>query len=95
MLLLSAGGGLPAAADVALILALLAAFASVVFVKSGDAPRADESESEKGSERGDGKIEPQSTEGTEEGPGTIVSKENFHASGSVISVSSVVNHLLS
>jgi multicomponent Na+:H+ antiporter subunit F len=45
VLLLSAGGGLPAAADVALILALLAAFASVAFVKSGDAPRADESES--------------------------------------------------
>jgi multicomponent Na+:H+ antiporter subunit F len=43
VLLLSAGGGLPAAADVALILALLAAFASVAFVKSGDAPRADES----------------------------------------------------
>ena len=48
VLLLSAGGGLPAAADVALILALLAAFASVVFVKSGGAPRADESESEEG-----------------------------------------------
>ena len=46
VLLLSAGGGLPAAADVALILALLAAFASVAFVKSGGAPRADESESE-------------------------------------------------
>jgi multicomponent Na+:H+ antiporter subunit F len=46
VLLLSAGGGLPAAVDVALILALLAAFASVAFVKSGDAPRADESESE-------------------------------------------------
>ena len=45
VLLLSAGGGLPAAADVALILALLAAFASVAFVKSGDAPRAVESES--------------------------------------------------
>lgn len=46
VLLLSAGGGLPAAADVALILALLAAFASVAFVKSGGAPRAAESESE-------------------------------------------------
>ena len=53
VLLLSAGSGLPAAADVALILALLAAFASVVFVKSGDAPRSDESESEEWNERGD------------------------------------------
>jgi multicomponent Na+:H+ antiporter subunit F len=43
VLLLSAGAGLPAAADVALILALLAAFASVTFVKSGDAPRTDRS----------------------------------------------------
>ncbi len=40
VLLLSAGSGLPAAADAALVLALLAAFASVVFVKSGDAPRS-------------------------------------------------------
>ena len=48
VLLLSAGGGLPAAADVALVLALLAAFASVAFVKSGDVPRADKSESEEG-----------------------------------------------
>lgn len=47
VLLLSAGGGLPAA-DVALVLALLAAFASVAFVKSGDVPRADKSESEEG-----------------------------------------------
>jgi multicomponent Na+:H+ antiporter subunit F len=53
VLLLSAAGGLPAAADVALILALLAAFASVMFVKSGDAPRGDESESEEWNERGD------------------------------------------
>ena len=36
VLLLAAGGGLPAAADVALTLALLAAFASMTFVKSGD-----------------------------------------------------------
>jgi multicomponent Na+:H+ antiporter subunit F len=35
VLLLAAGGGLPAAVDVALTLALLAAFASVAFVKSG------------------------------------------------------------
>ena len=35
VLLLSAGGGLSAAADVALVLSLLAAFASVAFVKSG------------------------------------------------------------
>ena len=35
VLLLSAGGGLSAAADVALILSLVAAFASVAFVKSG------------------------------------------------------------
>lgn len=34
VLLLAAGSGLPAAADVALTLALLAAFASVAFVKS-------------------------------------------------------------
>jgi multicomponent Na+:H+ antiporter subunit F len=47
-LLLAAGGGLPAAADVALTLALLAAFASMAFVKSGAAPQMDESESEKG-----------------------------------------------
>jgi multicomponent Na+:H+ antiporter subunit F len=38
VLLLAAGSGLPAAADVALILALLAAFASVAFVKSGGRP---------------------------------------------------------
>ena len=37
-LLLAAGGGLPVAADVALILALVAAFDSVVFVKNS-APR--------------------------------------------------------
>ena len=48
VLLLAAGGGLPAAADVALTLALLAAFASMAFVKSGAA-------SEKGSEPGDRK----------------------------------------
>ena len=36
-LLLAAGGGLPAAVDVALTLALLAAFASIVFVKSSGA----------------------------------------------------------
>jgi multicomponent Na+:H+ antiporter subunit F len=47
-LLLAAGGGLPAAADVALTLALLAAFASVAFFKSGAAPQVDESESEEG-----------------------------------------------
>jgi len=47
VLLLSAGGGLPAA-DVALVLALLAAFASVAFVKSGDVARANKSESEEG-----------------------------------------------
>jgi multicomponent Na+:H+ antiporter subunit F len=35
VLLLAAGGGLSAAADVALTLALLAGFAAVVFVKSG------------------------------------------------------------
>ncbi len=35
VLLLAASGGYPAAADAALILALLAAFASVVFVKNG------------------------------------------------------------
>jgi len=35
VLLLAAGSGLPAAVDVALTLALLAAFASVAFVKSG------------------------------------------------------------
>lgn len=35
VLLLAAGSGLPAAADVALTLAMLAAFASVAFVKSG------------------------------------------------------------
>jgi multicomponent Na+:H+ antiporter subunit F len=35
VLLLSAGGGLSAAADVALVLSLLAAFASVAFVKGG------------------------------------------------------------
>lgn len=39
VLLLAAGGGLPAAADVALTLALLAAFAAVAFVKSGGSTR--------------------------------------------------------
>jgi multicomponent Na+:H+ antiporter subunit F len=48
VLLLAAGGGLPGAADVALILALLAAFASVAFVKSGAAPQTGESESDQG-----------------------------------------------
>jgi multicomponent Na+:H+ antiporter subunit F len=41
VLLLAAGAGLPAAADVALTLSLLAAFAVVAFVKSGADPRAD------------------------------------------------------
>jgi multicomponent Na+:H+ antiporter subunit F len=41
-LLLAAGGGLPAAADVALTLALLAAFASMAFAKSGASPEADD-----------------------------------------------------
>jgi multicomponent Na+:H+ antiporter subunit F len=41
-LLLAAGGGLPAAADVALTMALLAAFASMAFVKSGVSPEADD-----------------------------------------------------
>ena len=41
-LLLAAGGGLPAAADVALTLALLAAFASMAFAKSGVSPEADD-----------------------------------------------------
>jgi multicomponent Na+:H+ antiporter subunit F len=45
VLLLSAGGGLSAAADVALILSLLAAFASVAFVKSQDDRRTAESRS--------------------------------------------------
>jgi multicomponent Na+:H+ antiporter subunit F len=45
VLLLSAGGGLSAAADVALILSLLAAFASVAFVKSRDDRRTTESRS--------------------------------------------------
>jgi multicomponent Na+:H+ antiporter subunit F len=48
VLLLAAGGGLPAAADLALTLALLAAFASMAFVKSGAAPQVDKSESEEG-----------------------------------------------
>lgn len=38
ILLLVAGGGLPAAMDMALTLALLAAFASVAFVKSAGKP---------------------------------------------------------
>ena len=42
VLLLAAGGGLPAAVDVALTLALLAAFASVAFVRSGKSFRGDE-----------------------------------------------------
>ena len=45
VLLLSAGVGLPAAADVALVLSLLAAFASVTFVKSGGPPGANQSKS--------------------------------------------------
>jgi multicomponent Na+:H+ antiporter subunit F len=53
VLLLSAGSGLPAAADVALILALLAAFASVAFVKSGDAPGRTNPNRRRNSERGD------------------------------------------
>ena len=44
-LLLAAGGGLPAAVDVALTLALLAAFASIVFVKSSGARELDGSKS--------------------------------------------------
>jgi multicomponent Na+:H+ antiporter subunit F len=42
VLLLAEGGGLPAAADVALTLALLAAFASMAFAKSGAPPEANE-----------------------------------------------------
>ncbi len=38
VLLLASAGGLTAAADVALTLAMLAAFASVAFVKSGSKP---------------------------------------------------------
>jgi multicomponent Na+:H+ antiporter subunit F len=45
VLLLSAGGGLSAAADVALVLSLLAAFASVAFVKSGGGRRSGRSRS--------------------------------------------------
>ena len=45
VLLLSAGGGLSAAADVALVLSLLAAFASVAFVKSGGDRRSRRSRS--------------------------------------------------
>ena len=44
-LLLAAGGGLPAAVDVALTLDLLAAFASIVFVKSSGARELDGSKS--------------------------------------------------
>ena len=43
VLLLTAGSGLAAAVDVALTLALLAAFAAVAFVKSGTAPKLDKS----------------------------------------------------
>jgi multicomponent Na+:H+ antiporter subunit F len=43
VLLLAAVGGLAAAVDVALTLALLAAFAAVAFVKSGTPPRLDKS----------------------------------------------------
>ena len=50
VLLLSAGGGLSAAADVALVLSLLAAFASVAFVKSGGDRRSRRSRS-KGTKR--------------------------------------------
>jgi multicomponent Na+:H+ antiporter subunit F len=45
VLLLSAGGGLSAAADVALVLSLLAAFASVAFVKGGGDRRSRRSRS--------------------------------------------------
>ena len=43
VLLLAAVGGLAAAVDVALTLALLAAFAAVAFVKSGSPPPVDKS----------------------------------------------------
>jgi multicomponent Na+:H+ antiporter subunit F len=43
VLLLVAGNGLAAALDVALTLALLAAFAAVAFVKSGTVPKLDNS----------------------------------------------------
>jgi multicomponent Na+:H+ antiporter subunit F len=39
LLLLAAGAGMPAAADVALVLSLLAAFASVAFVKGASRPQ--------------------------------------------------------
>ena len=41
LLLLAQATGVPAAVDVALVLALLAAFVSVAFVKSADRPEAD------------------------------------------------------
>ena len=41
LLLLAEATGVPAAVDVALVLALLAAFVSVAFVKSADRPEAD------------------------------------------------------
>ena len=40
-LVLATGGGVPAAADVALTLAILAAFVTVAFVKSGAVPPTD------------------------------------------------------
>src|SRR5262245_56645347 len=46
VLLLAAGGGLAAAVDVALTLALLAAFAAVAFVKSGMPPKLNKPPSE-------------------------------------------------
>ena len=42
-LVLATGGGVPAAADVALTLAILAAFVTVAFVKSGAVPPRDRS----------------------------------------------------
>ena len=41
LLLLAQATGVPAAVDVALVLALLAAFVSVAFVKSADRPEVD------------------------------------------------------
>jgi len=41
LLLLAEATGVPAAVDVALVLAVLAAFVSVAFVKSADRPEAD------------------------------------------------------
>jgi len=41
LLLLAEATGVPAAVDVALVLALLAAFVSVAFVKSADRPEVD------------------------------------------------------